>query len=105
MVSEMQDDPTQHPLSMFETYRENFQGKYWLPTYTTAEDYVGDSADSQVHLRLIVHDTDFKISPPASSPPDSAPPPGSNAPPTSSSPAGSPSSPAPASPNSPAPRN
>ena len=86
MVSEMQDDPTQHPLSMFETYRENFQGKYWLPTYTTSEDYVGDSADSQIHLRLIVHDTDFKIRPPAGPTPDSA------------------SSP-PASPNSPAPRN
>jgi hypothetical protein len=47
------------PFSLFETYRENFQDKYWLPTYTTSDDYIG-SSDDQFQLRLVIHSTDFK---------------------------------------------
>jgi hypothetical protein len=49
---------------MFETYRENFQEKYWLPTYTSSDEYTG-SGDDQLHLRLVVRSTDFKLNAPA----------------------------------------
>jgi hypothetical protein len=59
-VSEM-TTPTgaQLPFSMFEMYRENFQQKYWLPTYMSSDDYLGNG-DEQIHLRLVVRDTEFK---------------------------------------------
>ncbi len=50
------------PFKMFETYRENFQQKYWLPTYTNSDDYVDGPENSQTHLRLVIRDTDFKPS-------------------------------------------
>jgi hypothetical protein len=56
------------PFKMFETYRENFQERYWLPTYTTSDDYVDQPPDPQLHLRLIVRATGFKLEP-ASPPP------------------------------------
>lgn len=49
----------QLPFSMFEVYRQNFQQKYWLPTYMSSDDYLGNG-DDQIHLRLVVSDTDFK---------------------------------------------
>jgi len=58
-VSEVAGTGSDLPFSMFETYRENFQEKYWLPTYTSSDDYA-HSADSELHLRLVVRDTDFK---------------------------------------------
>ena len=45
---------------MLETYRENFQQKYWLPTYTNSDDYVDGPDNTQTHLRLVIRDTDFK---------------------------------------------
>jgi hypothetical protein len=62
-VSEVAGNGMDLPFSMFETYRENFQGKYWLPTYTSSDDYTG-SDDSELHLRLVVRDTDFKLNSP-----------------------------------------
>jgi len=47
------------PFSMFEMYRENFQGRYWLPTYISSDDYTGNG-DSELHLRLVIRSTDFK---------------------------------------------
>jgi hypothetical protein len=61
------------PFSMFETYRENFQDKYWLPTYTSSDDYT-TSGDEELHLRLVVRDTDFKLNSPAVEPAASNPP-------------------------------
>ncbi len=58
-VSELAGNGTDLPFSMFETYRENFQDKYWLPTYTSSDDYTG-SGDLELHLRLVIRDTDFK---------------------------------------------
>jgi len=55
------------PFSMFEMYRENFQGKYWLPTYISSDDYSG-SIDSQLHLRLVIRSTDFKLDTPSAAP-------------------------------------
>src|SRR6202021_1542299 len=38
-VSELEGNGTALPFTMFETYRENFQSKYWLPTYIRSDDY------------------------------------------------------------------
>jgi hypothetical protein len=51
---------TKLPFTMFETYRENFQEKYWLPTYTNSDDFITTSNGDQFHLRLVIHSTDFK---------------------------------------------
>ena len=72
---------TKLPFSLFETYRENFQGKYWLPTYTSSDDYIDQPKADQLHIRLVMRATDFKIessadgsSPPAANVPPSTPP-------------------------------
>jgi hypothetical protein len=62
---------TKLPFAMFETYRENFQEKYWFPTYTSSDDYITASNGDQFHLHLIIHSTDFKQGtqqPPAEAP-------------------------------------
>jgi len=56
------------PFKMFETYRENFQEKYWLPTYTTSDDYIDQQTGAQLHLRLIIRNTDFKLQPASAAP-------------------------------------
>jgi hypothetical protein len=63
-VSEITGEGTKLPFSMFEIYRENFQEKYWLPTYITSDDYI-DRKDSQVLLRLVIRSTGFKLDKPA----------------------------------------
>src|SRR5580704_557793 len=64
-VSELSGSGTKLPFTMFETYRENFQGKYWLPTYTNSDDFITQqNNDDQLHLRLVIHSTDFKLSSP-----------------------------------------
>jgi hypothetical protein len=61
-VGELADvDSARLPFSLFETYRENFQGKYWIPTYTSSDDYIDVHADEPLQLRLVVHATDFKL--------------------------------------------
>jgi len=59
-LSELISEDTKLPFSLFETYRENFQDKYWLPTYTSSDDYVDQPGAEQLHLRLVIHATDFK---------------------------------------------
>jgi hypothetical protein len=59
-VTEVIEEGAKLPFSLFETYRENFQDKYWLPTYTTSDDYIGSSADDQFPLRLVIRSSDFK---------------------------------------------
>jgi hypothetical protein len=60
-VSELEGNGTDLPFTMFETYRENFQGKYWLPTYTRSDDYIHDAQNGDLPIRLIIHCTDFKL--------------------------------------------
>ena len=57
------DSGTKLPFTMFETYRENVQEKYWLPTYTSSDDYINTSTGEQFHLHLIIRSTDFKPNP------------------------------------------
>jgi hypothetical protein len=71
-VGEISGNGTNLPFTMFETYRENFQEKYWLPTYTNSDEYINKADDVQLHLRLVIHSTDFKISPPQPETPASA---------------------------------
>jgi hypothetical protein len=60
-VSELEGNGTALPFTMFETYRENFQSKYWLPTYTRSDDYFKSEGNEDMPLRLIIHSTDFKL--------------------------------------------
>jgi len=60
-VSELAGSGTKLPFTMFETYRENFQDRYWLPTYTSSDDFINEPNDDQLHLRLVIHSTDFKL--------------------------------------------
>lgn len=69
------------PFTMYETYRENVDGKYWFPNYERSDSSL-TLKDSNVPLRLTVKWTDFKLlsaSPvgasPASPAPDPAGPP------------------------------
>ncbi|HTS11729.1 MAG TPA: hypothetical protein VMH00_06390 [Candidatus Limnocylindrales bacterium] len=62
-VSEVEGNGLPLPFTMFETYRENFQEKYWLPTYTNSDDFITTKAGDQVHLRLVIHSQDFKLIP------------------------------------------
>ena len=87
-VSELEGNGTSLPFTMFETYRENFQEKYWLPTYTRSDDYFKDDQNNELPLRLIIHATDFKLNAAAASPnPSPTPAPPASAPQTNSPPA------------------
>ncbi len=64
-VSELSGSGARLPFTMFEIYRQNFQQKYWLPTYTNSDDYVDGPEDTQLHVRLVIRATDFKLNSPA----------------------------------------
>jgi hypothetical protein len=87
-VSEIAGNGTKLPFTMFETFRENFQEKYWLPTYTRSDDYLQGAENAEQHLRLVIRDTNFKLN---ESPAATAPAPPSPAP--SPKPAASPNVP------------
>jgi hypothetical protein len=72
-VSELTGSGERLPFTMFETYRQNFQQKYWLPTYTNSDDYFNGPEDTQLHVRLVIRATDFKLNSPGD-PPAAAPP-------------------------------
>ena len=45
---------------LFETYREQIDGRYWFPTYTSADDELVFPKGQVVHLRMLVRYTDYK---------------------------------------------
>jgi hypothetical protein len=53
--------------SMFEIYRENVDGKYWLPDYARAED-VYKLKDRNIPIRVTIKWTDFQPFPPIPTP-------------------------------------
>jgi hypothetical protein len=65
------------PFTMFETYRENVDGKYWFPSYMRSDETL-HLKEASVPLRLVIKWTDFKPLPPAA--PGSTPPPQSTVP-------------------------
>lgn len=67
-VSELTGNGTKLPFTMFETFRENFQEKYWLPTYTRSDDFIEDEKVGEVHMRLVIRDKDFKLAGPGEPP-------------------------------------
>jgi hypothetical protein len=90
-VTEIEENGIKLPFSMFETYRENFQDKYWLPTYTSSDDYItGPQGGDETHLHLVVRSTDFKINAPPAGPASGTPSPSPQAPQVPQSPPASP---------------
>ncbi|MCM3870493.1 MAG: hypothetical protein ND895_07370 [Pyrinomonadaceae bacterium] len=45
---------------VFETYREQIDGRYWFPTYTSADDELVFPKGQAVHIRMLVRYTDYK---------------------------------------------
>jgi hypothetical protein len=74
--------PPTLPFDMFETYRENVDGKYWFPDYSRSDGMV-KLKDHDVPIRVTIKWTNFKPYPPlaAPSPSPSATPSGSSSPP------------------------
>ena len=67
-ISELAGNGTKLPFTMFETFRENFQDKYWLPTYTRSDDFMENEKVGELHIRMVIHDTDFKLTRPGAPP-------------------------------------
>lgn len=61
------------PFSIFETYRENVDGKYWLPDYMRSDDTL-NLKDLNVPIRLVIKWTDYKPVGAANPAPAAAPP-------------------------------
>jgi hypothetical protein len=69
--------PPSLPFTMFETYRENVDGKYWFPNYSRAEG-VYKMKNRDVPIRVTIKWTNFKSFPPMpvqSASPETPPPP------------------------------
>lgn len=64
-VTEQGDAPilTQYPFALFETYRENVEGKYWFPSYSRSDDTL-HLKDQDLNIRLVIKWSDFKPLPP-----------------------------------------
>jgi len=59
------------PFSLFETYRENVEGKYWFPNYSRSDDTMDLKTGQRVPVRITIKWTDFKplpVSPQAAAP-------------------------------------
>jgi hypothetical protein len=78
----------QLPFSLFETYRENVDGKYWFPNYLRSDDTL-HTKEGDLPVRLVIKWTDFKPAGAVQSVPTMAPSPSSGTSP-SPSPASSP---------------
>lgn len=59
-VSEIVGNGTKLPFTYFETFRENFQEKYWLPTYTRSDEEIPLGEGNQLRLHLVIRDTNFQ---------------------------------------------
>ena len=69
--------PPMLPFTMYETYRENVDGKYWFPSYMRSDENF-HLKDSAVPVRLVIKWSDFKplaatpAAPPSASPSSAA---------------------------------
>jgi hypothetical protein len=69
------------PFSLFETYRENVDGKYWFPSYSRSDD-TANLKGVEIPVRIVIKWTDFKpipSAPPVPPAPTSSPKPGPGA--------------------------
>src|ERR1700693_4574990 len=87
----------QLPFSLFETYRENVDGKYWFPNYLRSDDTL-HTKEGDIPVRLVIKWTDFKPAGASQSVPTAAPSPSGGASPASS-PGAAPAPPAAAGPD------
>jgi len=55
--------PASLPFSIFETYRENVEGKYWFPDYSRSDDMY-KLKDREIPIRVTIKWSDFKPFPP-----------------------------------------
>ncbi len=62
------------PFSLFETYRENVDGKFWFPSYSRSDDTLSLKGND-IPMRIIMKWTDFKPLAPATTVPGVASPP------------------------------
>jgi hypothetical protein len=83
----------QLPFSLFETYRENVDGKYWFPNYLRSDDTL-HTKEGDIPVRLVIKWTDFKPAGAVHSVPASAPSPSGGASPVTS-PVNTPTAPTP----------
>jgi hypothetical protein len=63
------------PFSLFETYREYVDGKYWFPSYSRSDATLNLKGGEEIPVRLVIKWTDFKPvpnAPPAPAPPAAA---------------------------------
>ena len=60
------------PFTLFETYRENVDGKYWFPNYERSDDTL-HLKDINVPVRLVIKWENFKLLPAAGAPAATAP--------------------------------
>jgi hypothetical protein len=59
------------PFSLFETYRENVEGKYWFPNYSRSDATMDLKNGAQIPVRIVIKWEDFKplpATPPATAP-------------------------------------
>src|ERR1700732_3298917 len=75
----------QLPFSLFETYRENVDGKYWFPNYLRSDDTL-HTKEGDIPVRLVIKWTDFKPAGAVQSVPASAPSPSGGASPPAAAP-------------------
>jgi len=68
------------PFTLFETYRENVDGKYWFPNYARSDDVL-HLKEVSVPVRLVIKWTEFKVLPAAGAAPAVAPTPPAPSPP------------------------
>lgn len=61
-VSEIEGNGTKLPFTYFETFRENFQEKYWLPSYTRSDETIPLGQGNELRLHLVIRDTNFQRS-------------------------------------------
>ena len=64
----------QLPFRMFDVYCENIEGKYWFPTYVSSDDYLKVPDHADVHMKLVIRSTDFKLETAATKAPTTQPP-------------------------------
>jgi hypothetical protein len=73
----------QLPFALFETYRENVDGKYWFPNYLRSDDSL-HTKEGDIPVRLVIKWTDFKPAGAVESVPNSPGNPSSGKPPSES---------------------
>ncbi len=66
-VSEFYENDSKLPFDMYDIYRQNLQGHYWFPTYVRSDAYIMQKDGSELHLRLVIRDSDFQPSAASSS--------------------------------------